>query len=193
VPATLVGNGGLGHAIDARYRIDGYKGYKGLQVVQIFFGTPSESDPPGLFEFKVGGITYRGFVDGGNKSRNALQGHDKERVPEKPYYWAEEVLAKPQNYDFDPIAGVGTIKVYDIPMGLHIYDAGYFESAIMALPKTGPDELVITIRWGWCVRGMMYRADPNTASTEYKPVVSEAASDTFRNILKDNYPNYEFV
>jgi hypothetical protein len=24
-------------------------------------------------------------------------------------------------------------------------------------------------------------------------VVSEAASDTFRNILKDNYPNYEFV
>src|SRR5437867_10924815 len=111
MPAHLVGNGGLGHAIEARYRVDGCSGFAGLQVVQVFYGTRTDTDPPGLFECQIGGITYRGFVDGGCKSRNALLADDQERVPGRPYYWAENVLALPQNYDFDPTTGVGTIKV----------------------------------------------------------------------------------
>jgi len=48
MPATLIGNGSLGHAIEARYRVTGYVGFQGLQVVQVFYGTPADGDTMGI-------------------------------------------------------------------------------------------------------------------------------------------------
>ncbi len=191
MPAQLVGNGGLGHAIDARYRVDGYPGYRGLQIVQVFYGTPTESDPPGLYEFDLGGQPFRGYVDGGRKSRNALQGADTERIAGKPYYYTEQKLQLPQNCDFNPQTGVGSINVYDVPMGMRIHDEGYFETAIVAIPQQGSDQLVIALRWGWMLKGIVYKPAHDELVPEYKPLVSTNVSQIFRDIVHDNYDDYE--
>ena len=87
----------------------------------MFYGTPAEGDPDGLYEFELDGQLFRGYVDGGRKSRNALQEADAERIAGKPYYYTEQKLRLQQNYDFDPHSGRGSIKVYDVPMGMRIH------------------------------------------------------------------------
>ncbi len=188
--AHLIGNGGLGHAIEARYRVDGYPGFLGLQVVQVFYGTPTDSDPPGLYEFDLGGQLFRGYVDGGRKSRNALQNADAERIAGEPYHYSENQLHVQQNYDFNSQTGVGSIKVYDVPMGMRIHDEGYFETAIVAIPQQGPDQIVIALRWGWVLKGMVYKPAHNQSLYKYEPLVSTNVSPVFRDILNDNYHDY---
>src|SRR6266849_6825282 len=188
--AHLIGNGGLGHAIEARYRVDGYPGFLGLQGVPVFYGTPTDSDPPGLYEFDLGGQLFRGYVDGGRKSRNALQNADAERIAGEPYHYSENQLHVQQNYDFNSQTGVGSIKVYDVPMGMRIHDEGYFETAIVAIPQQGPDQIVIALRWGWVLKGMVYKPAHNQSLYKYEPLVSTNVSPVFRDILNDNYHDY---
>src|SRR6266516_8218811 len=102
MPATLIGNGSLGHAIEARYRVTGYVGFQGLQVVQVFYGTPADGDPMGIYEFNRGDKRFRGYVDGGYKSRTALQNQVDGHVRGKPYYYREPDLELQQNCDWDP-------------------------------------------------------------------------------------------
>jgi hypothetical protein len=194
VPAFLIGNGGLGHAIDARYVVTGYPGFRGLQIVQVFYGTPTPGDPDGLYEFRFNGRIYRGFVDGGHKSRNVLQAADQEHVPNRPYYWRQDSLAFPNNYGFDATTGHGQIAVYDVPMGMRIHDAGYFETAIVAVPATNaPDEVVHVLRWGWTNNGMTYQPAPETPAADYAPLASGTVSQIVRDIVRDNYPAYRYI
>lgn len=194
MPATLMGNGGLGHALEARYRVAGYVGFKGLQVVQVFYGTPADGDPVGIYEFDLGGKKFRGYVDGGYKSRNALQNQIDGHVPGKPYYYRVQELELEQNYDWDPVTGTGSIMVYDRPMGLRIHDEGYFETAVVAVPNDGtPDEVVHVLRWGWMMNGMVYKPTPEVIPAVYKAIESTTVSETFRQIITDNYADYQFV
>lgn len=193
MPAILQGNGGLGHTLDAIYRVEGYAGCRGLQVVQIFYGTPAQGDPDGLYAFTLAGKSYRGYVDGGRRSRNVLQDADREHFPGKPYYYSAEQLAQTPRYGFDQDAGRGTIPVYDRPMGMRLHDEGYFETAIVAVGQDdGPDSVVLAVRWGWIMGGMIYRPAPDTFSASYQPLTSATVSQAFRDILADNYPGYQF-
>ncbi len=77
---------------------------------------------------------------------------------------------------------------------LRIHEEGYFETAVVAVPVGGaPDELVQVLRWGWIMHGMIYKPTPNVTPAAYNPIEATTVSETFRQIVNDNYPDYQFV
>ena len=59
------------------------------------------------------------------------------------------------------------------------------------MPNEGPDQVVLALRWGWTSGGIVYMPERGEMVVEYRPLTSDNVTQMFRDIVRDNYPDYE--
>lgn len=146
-PSLTVASGGFkGNVLDATFNVMNVKA-DGLQVVQVFYGTPSPSGRVFGNIVTLSGGKYDAFVDGGKNSPYVTLSGNQPAAAGKPYYLASSEVASQVSWN----GNSGTLRVYDRPNAMVNFDQSRFETAIVAINYngTGQDLVLGAFTWGW--------------------------------------------
>jgi hypothetical protein len=182
--------GGLrGFHMNVTYSVSDTKATS-LQAVQTAMATGGRDIGP--MQWMWDKKKWTACVDGGKNSPWVTQAGHAPAHPTKPYYLdAAEVAA-----DVKWSGNSGTIRISDVP------DAGtfeelHFETAIVGIDAAGPgkDKILNAFKWGWKRNGSRPDVKGGDTINGVDSGIRSIGSVTpeFKNIVKNDYPGYDYV
>ena len=163
-----------------------------LQAIQTVMATGGPRKV-GAYRWKWKGKTWDAFVDGGKNSPYVTIAGNSPAHPTKPYYLTPAEVAAQVSFSKD----AGTIRIYDRPAAATLWDEVHFETAVVATNFKGKkkDKILKAFKWGWRGKGTKPTIKKGTriAGSPSGISVHSSVSPGFRNIVKNDYPKYDFI
>jgi len=164
-----------------------------LQAIQTFMGTRrTDGLKVGTYSWKWKGKTWDAFVDGGKNSPYVTLGKNLPAHPTNPYYLTPAEVSNQVTFSKD----AGTIRVFDAPAAVAMHEEAHFETAIAAVNFKGKkkDKILKAFKWGWRGKGTKPTIKKGTkiAGAPSGISVRSSVSPEFKNIVKHDYPKYNF-
>jgi hypothetical protein len=179
--------------LDVTWNVSGQKAAT-LQCIQAWWGSGSTlGKKVGKTGIKIGKKDYEAFIDGGKFSPYVtLSGNDPAH-PTKPYYLTEDEHKNQVTWDGEK----GTIQITDLPSASALFEEMFFETAIVAVDVDGKgtDKIMRVFTWGNTKQGTVTQHEKGEKiGDKYSHLQSQGSpSSTFKEILKNDYPDYKYT
>lgn len=166
----------------------------GLQVIQTFMGTRrTDGLQVGTYSWKSGAQTWDAFVDGGKNSPYVTLGGNAAAHATQPYYLTADEVASQVKFD----GKAGTVRIYDVPGAVAMHEEAHFETAVVAVDHKASkkDKVLKVFKWGWLGKGTKPTVAKGTEIAGAPSGISVIGDVTpeFKNIVKHDYPKYDFA
>jgi hypothetical protein len=165
-----------------------------IQCVQAWWGSGSKlGQKVGKTGIKIGEKDYEAFIDGGKHSPWVTLSGNKPAHATQPYYLTADEHKKQVKWNGD----TGTINIYDLPSASALFEEMHFETAIVGVDVDGKgtDKILKVFTWGSTKQGTVQQHDKGDkiADKDSHIVTSATPSATFKQILKNDYPDYKYT
>jgi hypothetical protein len=186
--------GGLeGLKLDITFNVAGEKATT-LQCIQAWWGSGSTlGKKVGKTPIKIGKKEYEAFIDGGKFSPYVTMSGMDPAHPTQPYYLTADEHKNQVTWNKD----TGTIRTTDLPSASALFEEMFFETAIVAVDVDGKgtDKILRVFTWGSTKQGTVTQHEKGDKIGEkYSHIESmDSPSSTFKEILKNDYPDYKYV
>lgn len=165
-----------------------------IQCVQAWWGSGSTLGfKVGKTPIKIGEKEYEAFIDGGKHSPYVTLSGNKPAHATQPYY----LTAAEHKAQVKWTGEAGTIQITDLPSASAYFEEMHFETAIVGVDVDGKgtDRILKMFTWGSTKQGTVQQHDKGDkiANKDSHIVTSATPSATFKQILKNDYPDYKYT